>query len=223
MGHLGLAPGQRRQHLRVRLHGGSRSPSAFACLCLPLAPRAPARPTAPKAEPEIFASTAVDRSIALYDLRSNTPLRKLIMQTRCNALAWNPMEVRRPGHGCMVAAWLLLATACTRACGAPLHAHATLRPPPRSSRQTGPMLPFQTPRPQAFNFTVANEDCNLYSYDMRKLTTATCVHKVRAAPAARVQRGPAHLQALPLLGCGKQCPALAISVGAQAVASTLCR
>lgn len=45
------------------------------------------------------------------------------MQTRCNALAWNPME--------------------------------------------------------AFNFTVANEDCNLYSYDMRKLTTATCVHKVR--------------------------------------------
>ena len=47
------------------------------------------------------------------------------MQTRCNALAWNPME--------------------------------------------------------AFNFTVANEDCNLYSYDMRKLTAATCVHKVRRA------------------------------------------
>ena len=30
---------------------------------------------------------------------------------------------------------------------------------------------------EAFNFTVANEDTNLYSYDMRKLTTATCVHR----------------------------------------------
>jgi len=31
---------------------------------------------------------------------------------------------------------------------------------------------------EAFNFTVANEDCCLYTYDMRKLTGATCVHKV---------------------------------------------
>ena len=30
---------------------------------------------------------------------------------------------------------------------------------------------------EAFNFTVANEDCNLYSYDMRKLNVSTCVHK----------------------------------------------
>ena len=30
---------------------------------------------------------------------------------------------------------------------------------------------------EAFNFTVANEDTNLYSFDMRKLTIATCVHK----------------------------------------------
>ena len=34
---------------------------------------------------------------------------------------------------------------------------------------------------EAFNFTVANEDCNLYSYDMRKFTSATCVHQVRTA------------------------------------------
>jgi hypothetical protein len=47
------------------------------------------------------------------------------MQTRCNALAWNPME--------------------------------------------------------AFNFCVANEDCNLYTYDMRKLKSAACVHKVSEA------------------------------------------
>lgn len=32
---------------------------------------------------------------------------------------------------------------------------------------------------EAFNFTVANEDCNLYTYDMRKLSVASCVHQVR--------------------------------------------
>lgn len=51
-----------------------------------------------------------DRSVALYDVRTQTPLRKLVMQNKCTKLAWNPME--------------------------------------------------------AFNFTVANEDTNLYSYDM---------------------------------------------------------
>ena len=51
-------------------------------------------------------------------------LRKLVMQTRANSVAWNPME--------------------------------------------------------AFNFTAASEDCNLYSYDMRKLASATCVHQVHA-------------------------------------------
>uniref|UniRef100_A0A7S3QLB8 Sof1-like protein domain-containing protein n=1 Tax=Dunaliella tertiolecta TaxID=3047 RepID=A0A7S3QLB8_DUNTE len=73
------------------------------------------------AEADLFATTGSDRSVALFDLRSATPIRKIIMQTRCNALAWNPME--------------------------------------------------------AFNFTVANEDCCLYTYDMRKLTSALCVHK----------------------------------------------
>ncbi len=70
----------------------------------------------------MFASTGGDRSIALYDMRSARPIRKLIMQTRTNALSWNPME--------------------------------------------------------AFNFTAASEDCNLYTYDMRKLQVAACVHKV---------------------------------------------
>lgn len=31
---------------------------------------------------------------------------------------------------------------------------------------------------EAFNFTVANEDCSLYTYDMRRLQSASCVHKV---------------------------------------------
>lgn len=73
------------------------------------------------AEPDVFATTASDRSIALYDLRMEAPLRKLVMQTRLNQVAWNPRE--------------------------------------------------------AFNFTAASEDSNCYSYDMRKLKTATCVHK----------------------------------------------
>jgi len=44
------------------------------------------------AERDVFATTASDRSIALYDLRMGTPLRKVIMQTRTNAVAWNPRE-----------------------------------------------------------------------------------------------------------------------------------
>jgi WD40 repeat protein len=75
-----------------------------------------------QAESQIFSTSGSDRSVALYDLRSSSPLRKLVLQTCSNAIAWNPME--------------------------PL------------------------------NFVVANEDCNLYSYDMRKLSGATCVHEV---------------------------------------------
>lgn len=70
----------------------------------------------------MFATAGSDRSVALYDLRHSTPVRKIVMQTKTNAMSWNPME--------------------------PL------------------------------NFVVANEDCNLYSYDMRKLDTAFCVHEV---------------------------------------------
>ncbi|KAK9798589.1 hypothetical protein WJX73_005000 [Symbiochloris irregularis] len=73
------------------------------------------------AEPDLIASTATDRSLVLYDLRSSTAVRKLIMRTKSNAVAWNPRE--------------------------------------------------------AFNLTVANEDCCLYTFDIRKLKTATCVHK----------------------------------------------
>lgn len=76
-----------------------------------------------QADPEVFATAGSDRSVALYDLRHSTPVRKIVMQTKTNAMSWNPME--------------------------PL------------------------------NFVVANEDCNLYSYDMRKLDTAFCVHEVR--------------------------------------------
>lgn len=82
-------------------------------------------------EAELLATTGTDRGIVLYDLRSETSIRKLVMQTRCNAVSWNPME--------------------------------------------------------AMSFVVANEDCNLYSYDMRRLDAAKTVHKVHSCPLRLAQ------------------------------------
>lgn len=108
----------------------------------------------------MFASTGGDRSIALYDLRSARPIRKLVMQTRTNAVAWNPME--------------------------------------------------------AFNFTAASEDCNLYTYDMRKLQAAACVHKVGAAcrPACVATKRlftKARKQPMDIFSCARACSARACS------------
>lgn len=72
------------------------------------------------AEPALIASTAVDRSIGLYDLRGNSAIRKVLLKMRSNGVCWNPM--------------------------------------------------------QPLNFTVANEDCNLYTFDMRKLSMAIGRH-----------------------------------------------
>ncbi|KND00822.1 rRNA-processing protein SOF1 [Spizellomyces punctatus DAOM BR117] len=43
-------------------------------------------------ETSIFASCGTDRTIILYDLRTSSPLSKVIMSMRTNAIAWNPME-----------------------------------------------------------------------------------------------------------------------------------
>merc|ERR1719198_2663359 len=86
------------------------------------------------AEPCLVASTAVDRSIGLYDLRGNSPIRKVFLKLRSNALCWNPME--------------------------PL------------------------------NFIVANEDCNLYQFDMRKLDTAIGRHWDHVMPVLDVCFSP---------------------------------
>eukprot|EP01102_Stenamoeba_stenopodia_P021601 TRINITY_DN8754_c0_g1_i1.p1 TRINITY_DN8754_c0_g1~~TRINITY_DN8754_c0_g1_i1.p1 ORF type:complete len:464 (+),score=106.88 TRINITY_DN8754_c0_g1_i1:136-1527(+) len=72
-------------------------------------------------ETEIFASTTVERAVALYDLRVKTALKKLVMTHRPNSVSWNPME--------------------------------------------------------AFNFTIASEDHNCYTFDMRKLKSALNVHE----------------------------------------------
>ncbi|KAL8272058.1 hypothetical protein Esti_003993 [Eimeria stiedai] len=72
-------------------------------------------------ETSLFAAGLSGNSVALYDIRGNTPIRRVLMKMRTNAICWNPME--------------------------------------------------------PINFTIANEDHNLYTYDMRKLTEALKVHK----------------------------------------------
>mmetsp|Transcript_7514 Transcript_7514/g.9039 ORF Transcript_7514/g.9039 Transcript_7514/m.9039 type:complete len:444 (-) Transcript_7514:1473-2804(-) len=44
------------------------------------------------AERNLIGSTGSDRSITLYDSRAATPLRKMVLSMRSNAIAWNPME-----------------------------------------------------------------------------------------------------------------------------------
>lgn len=43
-------------------------------------------------ETSILASTATDRSIVLYDLRTSMPLAKTVLNFACNSISWNPME-----------------------------------------------------------------------------------------------------------------------------------
>jgi len=72
-------------------------------------------------QPDLLAGCGGDRSVTLYDVRVGAPVRKVVMQTRANAVAWNPME--------------------------PL------------------------------NFTAASEDACCYTFDMRRLDAAACVHQ----------------------------------------------
>jgi len=43
-------------------------------------------------EVNLIASTGIDRSVVLYDIRGNTPLKKILLQNKSQCLAWNPME-----------------------------------------------------------------------------------------------------------------------------------
>jgi WD repeat and SOF domain-containing protein 1 len=44
-------------------------------------------------ETHLLGAAASDNSIILYDTRNVGPVRKVVMNLRSNALAWNPMEV----------------------------------------------------------------------------------------------------------------------------------
>jgi len=85
-------------------------------------------------ETSILASTATDRSVVLYDLRTSSALSKVTLALASNSIAWNPME--------------------------------------------------------AFNFAVANEDHNIYMFDMRKLDRALNVFKDHVAAVMDVEFSP---------------------------------
>ncbi|KAL5357999.1 WD40 repeat-like protein [Aspergillus floccosus] len=85
-------------------------------------------------ETSILGSTAIDRSVIMYDLRTSQPLHKLVLRLASNALSWNPME--------------------------------------------------------AFNFAVANEDHNVYIFDMRKMNRALNVLKDHVAAVMDVEFSP---------------------------------
>ncbi|KAF7283838.1 DDB1- and CUL4-associated factor 13 [Rhynchophorus ferrugineus] len=85
-------------------------------------------------ETNTFAACASDRSIILYDMRDNGPLRKVIMKLRSNKVAWNPME--------------------------------------------------------AFTFTCANEDYNLYTFDTRNLKSPVNVHMDHVGAVTYVDYAP---------------------------------
>ena len=85
-------------------------------------------------EYSLLASVGSDRAVALYDVRRPTPLCKVVLSMRSNALAWNPTE--------------------------------------------------------ALNFTVANEDGNLYTFDMRRLDRSRIVHKDHVMAVMDVDYSP---------------------------------
>lgn len=85
-------------------------------------------------ETYLLGSCASDRSIVLYDMRQATPMKKLIMKMRSNALCWNPME--------------------------------------------------------AFLFSTANEDYNLYTFDVRFFDTPVTVHMDHVSAVLDVDYSP---------------------------------
>lgn len=85
-------------------------------------------------ETSILGSTGLDRSVIMYDLRTSSPLTKLVLNMASNAISWNPME--------------------------------------------------------AFNFAVANEDHNVYIFDMRKMDRALNVLKDHVAAVMDVEFSP---------------------------------
>jgi WD repeat and SOF domain-containing protein 1 len=82
----------------------------------------------------VLASCGTDRTVILYDLRQQSPLSKLVMNMKSNAICWNPME--------------------------------------------------------AFNFAVANEDQNVYLFDMRRMKQSLNVLKDHVSAVLDVDYSP---------------------------------
>jgi len=86
------------------------------------------------AQHNLLGCISSDRAVTLYDVSAGSAMRKMTMQTRPNALCWNPME--------------------------PMH------------------------------FTLASEDHCLYTFDMRKLDHALCVHRDHVSAVLSVDYSP---------------------------------
>ena len=85
-------------------------------------------------ETHMLAATSSDRGIFLCDIRGGTPLRKVVLKMKSNAIAWNPLE--------------------------------------------------------AFIFSAANEDSNVYTFDMRRLDMPVNVHMDHVAAVLDVDYAP---------------------------------
>lgn len=51
-------------------------------------------------EHNLLAGTGIDCSIALYDLRGETPLNKIFLPNKCHCVCWNPAEPINFTVGC---------------------------------------------------------------------------------------------------------------------------
>lgn len=89
------------------------------------------------AQHNVLGCLSADRSVTLYDMSMGSALQKMTMQTRPNAICWNPRE--------------------------PMH------------------------------FTVASEDHDLYTFDMRKLDHAICLHTGHVSAVLDVDYSPTGL------------------------------
>ncbi|KAA8895379.1 WD40-repeat-containing domain protein [Sphaerosporella brunnea] len=87
-----------------------------------------------QSETSVLASAGGDRTLILYDLRTQSPLAKLTTTLRSNQICWNPME--------------------------------------------------------PFNFAAANEDHNIYMFDMRKMSRALNVLKDHVAAVMDLDFSP---------------------------------
>lgn len=85
-------------------------------------------------ETEVLASAGNDRGVTLYDLRSNKPLTKVVLQHRTNDIAWSPLEPT--------------------------------------------------------TFALASEDHNMYTFDMRNLSSATQIYKGHVGAVMNVDYAP---------------------------------
>ncbi|KAF2403173.1 WD40 repeat-like protein [Trichodelitschia bisporula] len=77
----------------IHIHDTTRPGSApSTTIAWPTAVDTISHLTLNQTETSILASCASDRSITLYDLRTNSPLHRTVLTLAANTLAWNPME-----------------------------------------------------------------------------------------------------------------------------------